>query len=332
MILTENTEQLISRHLNGECTIEEQKELIAWIEESPSNRKCFLELKDTWDSLKNTRESSSEQLALFYKNQFAKARASKAIWIRSLAAVAAVLIIALLVSTLSPSQLNPKRVGNMQVFSVPLGSRSKVVLADGSIVNLNSGSELQFPATFSSENRTINLTGEAFFNVKTDKQHPFTVKTKDFDVKVTGTKFNVCSYNDNSYVTATLAEGVIALKMNSSSEVVKVDPGIKFQLDRRSNAHSLAEADIESEIAWKDDQFIFKNIPFPELAKRLERWYDVKLNYTDKSLQNFNFTGKFKNQETIWQVLDALKLTSPIDYTKKSFREFTITYKPLNMN
>lgn len=332
MILNENTEQLISRHLNGECTIEEQKELIAWIEESPSNRKDFLEIKDTWDSLKNMRESSSEQLALFYKNQFAKARASKVIWIRSLAAVAAVLIIALLVSTLSPSQLNPKRIGNMQVFSVPLGSRSKVVLADGSIVNLNSGSELQFPATFSSENRTVNLTGEAFFNVKADKQHPFTVKTKDFDVKVTGTKFNVCSYSDNSYATATLAEGVIALKMNSNSEVVKVDPGIKFQLDRRSNAHSLADADIESEIAWKDDQFIFKNIPFPELAKRLERWYDVKLNYTDKSLQNFNFTGKFKNQETIWQVLDALKLTSPIDYTKKSFREFTITYKPLNMN
>jgi hypothetical protein len=56
------------------------------------------------------------------------------------------------------------------------------------------------------------------------------------------------------------------------------------------------------------------------------------LNYSDQRLQNYNFTGKFKNQETIWQVLDALKLTSPIDYTKKSFREFTILYKPLNMN
>ncbi len=331
MKVNENTEQLVSRYLNGECTTEEQKELIAWIGKSSSNQKDFLEIKDTWDSLRNTHDGSDEQLVFFYKNRYAKAKTSKNLWISSLTAVAAVLIIGLLVSTLIPSQSNPKQIGKMQVFSVPLGSRSKVVLADGSIVNLNSGSELQFSSTFSSDNRVVNLTGEAFFSVTTDKQHPFVVKTKDFDVRVTGTKFNVCSYNDNSYSTATLAEGIIDLKMNNSLELVKINPGIKFQLNRKSNEHTLFEADIESEIAWKDDQFIFKNIPFPELAKRLERWYDVKLDYTDKRLQNYNFTGKFKNQETIWQVLDALKLTSPIDYTKKTFRGFTITYKPLSM-
>jgi ferric-dicitrate binding protein FerR (iron transport regulator) len=88
----------------------------------------------------------------------------------------------------------------------------------------------------------------------------------------------------------------------------------------------LSEADIESEMAWKDDQFIFKNIPFPELAKRLERWYDVKLNYSDQRLQEYAFTGKFKNQETIWQVLDALTFTIPISYEKTTFREFNIKY------
>lgn len=332
MNISENTENLISRYLSGECTPEEQKELLAWIEESPSNSNEFFSIKDTWDSLSKSRENSAEQLVLFYKNQYSRAKASRMIWIRSLSAVAAVLLVGLLLTVLIPSQPEVKQTGNLQVYSVPLGSRSKVLLADGSVVNLNSGSELQFSSSFSSNNRVVNLTGEAFFNVKTDKEHPFVVKTKDFDVKVTGTKFNVCSYNDNSYATTTLAEGIITLEKNRNSEIVRVSPGIKFQLDRKNNEHTLAEADIESEIAWKDDQFIFKNIPFPELAKRLERWYDVKLNYSDQRLQNCNFTGKFKNQETIWQVLDALKLTSPIDYTKKSFREFTILYKPLNMN
>jgi ferric-dicitrate binding protein FerR (iron transport regulator) len=91
----------------------------------------------------------------------------------------------------------------------------------------------------------------------------------------------------------------------------------------------LGSADVESEIAWKDGEFIFRNIPFPELVKRLERWYDVKLNYTDEGLQKYTYTGRFKNQETIWQVLDALKLTSPIDYRKNTFREFELIYKPL---
>jgi ferric-dicitrate binding protein FerR (iron transport regulator) len=332
MNANENIEGLISRYLNGKCTTDEQKELIAWIKESPSNNKNFFDIKDTWDSLNKPRESAAEQLALFYKNQYSKAKTSRIIWIRSLSAVAAILLIGLLVSVLIPFRSDFKQVGNLQVFSVPLGSRSKVVLADGSIVNLNSGSELQFSSSFSASNRVVSLTGEAFFNVKTDSKHPFVVKTKDFDIRVTGTKFNVCTYSDNHFSTATLAEGIISLKLNNNSEVIKVEPGIKFQLNRKSFGHTLAEADIESEIAWKDDQFIFKNIPFPELAKRLERWYDVKLNYTDQRLQDYNFTGKFKNQETIWQVFDALKLTSPIDYTKKSFREFTITYKPLNMN
>jgi ferric-dicitrate binding protein FerR (iron transport regulator) len=332
MYIKENTEQLISRYLNGECTIEEQKELIAWIEDSPANSKYFLELKDTWDLLRNVRENSAQQLVLFYKNQYSKAKSSRIVWVRSLSAVAAVLLIGLVLTVLIPFQSTVKQTGNLQVFSVPLGSRSKVVLADGSVVNLNSGSELQFSSAFNSGNRIVNLTGEAFFNVKTDKEHPFIVKTRDFDVKVTGTKFNVCSYNDNAFSTATLAEGIINLKTNKNSEDIKIEPGTKFLINRKSNEHLLAEADIESEIAWKDDQFIFKNIPFPELAKRFERWYDVKLSYNDKRLQNYNFTGKFKNQETIWQVLDALKLTSPIDYSKESFREFTIKYKPITMN
>ncbi|MBV5334877.1 MAG: DUF4974 domain-containing protein, partial [Sulfuricurvum sp.] len=219
--------------------------------------------------------------------------------------------------------------GNLQVFSVPLGSRSKVILADGTEVSLNSGSELKYTSGFSSVNRVVSLTGEGFFDVKSDPKHPFTVKTSDFDIKVTGTKFNVCSYPDNKFSAATLAEGKIGLQMSGSSKILEVAPGEKFLIDRETRKFSFSDADVESEIAWKDGEFIFRKIPFPELVHRLERCYDVKLNCSGSELQNYAFTGRFKNQETIWQVLDALKLTSPIDYQKTTFREFTITYKPL---
>lgn len=324
----EYTENLIVRYLNGNCTREEQEELKAWIEESADKKNEFLSVKDIWDSLNTPKDRTAEQLALFYKNQYTKIKNSRIVWIRSFSTIAAILIVGLVFSVLVPTN-STKPSESVQIFSVPLGSRSKVILADGSEVSLNSGSELKYSAGFSSENRVVSLTGEAFFSVKTDKEHPFTVKTSDFDIKVTGTKFNVCSYADNKYSTATLAEGKISLQLKDKSKMLQVVPGEKFQLDRKTLTNSLSNADVESEIAWKDDQFIFKNIPFPELAKRLERWYDIKLNYSDQKLQSYAFTGKFKNQETIWQVLDALKLIFPIDYQKTTFREFKIIYKPM---
>jgi len=324
----EYTENLIVRYLNGTCTKEEQVELKDWIEESTDKKNEFLSIKDIWDSLNSPKERTAEQLALFYKNQYQKSKKSRIVLMRSFSAIAAILIMALIFTVLVPSN-NVKPIENLQVFSVPLGSRSKVILADGTEVSLNSGSELKYSSGFSSANRVVSLSGEGFFSVKSDPEHPFTVKTADFDIKVTGTKFNVCSYPDNKFSATTLAEGKIGLQMNGSSKILEVEPGEKFQIDRETQKFSFSDADIESEIAWKDGEFIFRKIPFPELVHRLERCYDVKLSFSDSELHNYAFTGRFKNQETIWQVLDALKLTSPIDYQKTTFREFTITYKPL---
>jgi len=327
----ENIENLIARYLNGNSSREEQQQIVEWIEEIPDHKNRFLSLKDIWDVSGNNDSHTGEQLVLFYKNRLEKARRSRILWIRSSSAVAAVLFIGLIISNLIPQKviLPPE---NFQVFSVPLGSKSKVLLADGTEVNLNSGSELKFSNNYSESNRVVSLKGEGYFNVKSDVTHPFVVKTSDFEVKVTGTKFNVCSYEDNEYSSATLDEGKISLQMNRSSQVFVIHPGEKFDLNRSSKAYSIAESDVESEIAWINGEFKFNGIPFPDLVQRLERWYDVKLNYSGAELHQYKFTGRFKNQETIWQVLDALKLVSPIDYRKTSFREFVINYKPHKMN
>jgi ferric-dicitrate binding protein FerR (iron transport regulator) len=114
--------------------------------------------------------------------------------------------------------------------------------------------------------------------------------------------------------------------MSKSNQSFNIKPGEKFRLNRLKNSYNQDNADVESELAWKDGEFIFKNIPFPELVKRLERWYDVKLVWSGKNLESYAYTGRFKNQETIWQVLDALKLTSRINYQKITFREFKLIY------
>lgn len=324
----EYIENLIVRNLNGECNSEEQRELKSWIDASSDHKKEFLSLKDIWDSSLIIKDRSGEQLAVFYKNLYIKDQKSKIFWIKSFSAIAAILLLGLIISILIPTYSGHLAETN-QVFSVPLGSRSKVILADGTEINLNSGSELRYSSNYSSSNRVVSLSGEGFFKVKSNSKYPFTVKTADFDILVTGTTFNVCTYNDNNFSTATLAHGKIELQMKGASQILEIKPGEKFQLDRGTRKYSLVNADVESEIAWKDGEFIFRKIPFPDLVQRLERWYDVKLICSSIELQNFAFTGRFKNQETIWQVLDALKLTSPIDYKKTTFREFTIIYKPL---
>jgi len=326
----EYIENLIIRFLNGNCTSEEKLELKDWIGEFPDHKKEFFTLKDIWDSSSSPNDRTVEHLAFFYKNLYYKSKKLRIIWIQSFVAIAAVLLLGIIFTILIPSNTG-NQFENLQVFSVPLGSKSKVVLVDGTEINLNSGSELRYSSAYSSENRVVSLSGEGFFNVKSNPEHPFTVKTTDFDIRVTGTRFNVCSYNDNNYSTATLAQGKVGLQMKGTSQILEIEPGEKFQMNRETRKYSLINADVESEIAWKDGEFIFKKIPFPDLVQRLERWYDVKLNYSDAELQSFVFTGKFKNQETIWQVLDALKLTSPIDYRKTTFREFTLIYKPLKM-
>lgn len=327
----EYIENVIARFLNGKCTEEELRELKTWIDNSPENKKEYLAMKDIWDISRQPKSTTEDQLSTFYKNQYEKTKKSRKLWIRYSSAVAAMLLLGLMISVLIPFQ-EKKLPENLQVFSVPLGSRSKVLLADGTMVSLNSGSELKYSSSFSAGSREVQLTGEGFFEVKSDTEHPFIVKTPDFDVKVTGTRFNVCTYTENNYSSIALADGNIEVLINATSQKFVVKPGEKFELDRNTRKFTMGNADIESEIAWKDGEFIFRKIPFPELIKRLERWYDVKLNYSDESLQKSAYTGRFKNQETIWQVLDALKLTSPIDYRKETFREFTIIYKPLKQN
>ena len=329
MIEETKIQNLIARYLNGECSDAEISELLDWCNLSTQNQIGFIQAKDIWDLANHTANRSDQQLIHFYRKQFEQSERSRVILIYRIIAVAAVFVVGLITTVFYP-KTPVGSVQQMSVFSVPLGSRSKVVLFDGTEVNLNSGSTLTFPDRYDGNARKVTLTGEGFFKVKSDKKHPFIVKTTDFEVEATGTQFNICTYDNDPFSAATLAEGVVSLRMNNSQQAFSIKPGEKFRLNRLKKNYNQAATDVESELAWKDGEFIFKNIPFPELVQRLERWYDVKLLWSGKNLETYAYTGRFKNQETIWQVLDALKLTTRINYQKISFREFKISYKPNN--
>lgn len=327
MSTTEDKERLIARYLNGELSDGDAAALLDWIRSGEEPKKLFFGLKDVWDGSMSTSFNESEQLLRFYRKQAATAkRRTLPAWVSGWA-VAAVLMFGLLIGHLVRFD-NPVPTSQLESFHVPMGSRSQIVLADGTRVNLNSGSQLQLNAGFSAKNRVLTLQGEAYFEVKSDEKHPFTVKTDKFDVLVTGTRFNISSYADDPKVSATLAEGKIQLTAGDH-QPIGLSPGEKVSFDQKSMIPVLEKADVESELAWVRNDFIFKEISFPDLIRRLERWYDVKLVYQGAEFDAMTYTGRFKNQETIWQVLDALKLTTPVDYKKINFREFELSLKPM---
>lgn len=327
MINTFEHEQLIARYLNGELSGEEEMAITQWISEDSENKKLFLDVKDTWDASIKSTSSQTDHLLQFYKRQASKTRKLQMpTWLSGFA-VAAVLVIGLIIGNVMQNDSSLLK-SQMESFSVPMGSRSQLTLADGTIVNLNSDSHLELCKNFSAKNREVSLTGEGYFQVKADKDHPFVVKTEKFDIKVTGTKFNVSSYSSDQKINATLTEGQIRLStINDKTFILK--PGEKISFDQNTMEANLEQADVESEQAWINGEFIFRNIPFSDLIRRLERWYNVKLTYANTDFDLMTYSGKFKNQETIWQVLDALKLTAPIDYKKTNFREFKLISRPM---
>ncbi|MDE6451704.1 MAG: FecR domain-containing protein, partial [Odoribacter sp.] len=159
-------------------------------------------------------------------------------------------------------------------ITVPRGGEYKLALSDGSIVWLNSESELTYPVNFGRDKREITLTGEAFFEVQQDTTRPFIVRTNQFDIRVTGTQFNVRNYAQET-ASATLAEGSIQLERNN--RITPLCPG--QQASWVEGKVQVKEIDIEEAIAWRYGAFCFKQRRLESLLDEIARWYDIEILY-----------------------------------------------------
>jgi ferric-dicitrate binding protein FerR (iron transport regulator) len=232
----------------------------------------------------------------------------------------------------------PPSTGPNTVTTRP-GSRSKVQLPDGSLVWLNADSKLSYTLNATTGYREVALTGEAYFDVAKDKDHPFLIHTSTIDIKVLGTVFNVRSYNNDRNTEADLFQGSIevALHGNPGKKII-LQPsekllvhnnemavtGIKVTPKKDEDADqpimTLGKVRYQQEDSsyletlWIKNQLVFDNLTLEELALRLERWYAVKVTITDEKLKSQRFSGRFE-LENVQQVMEALKLSGDLTYT-----------------
>ncbi|QGY47933.1 DUF4974 domain-containing protein [Maribellus comscasis] len=241
--------------------------------------------------------------------------------------IAAVLITGLLFSTIFFSlQTNPEEVHlseSLQTVTSPYGARTNITLPDGSIVWLNSGTKLSFPSRFD-KTRPVKLVGEAYFEVvKNDR--PFIVSTNYGEVKVKGTSFNVKAFSDDNSFTTTLEEGIVSLKGENSKDEVTLNPG--QQAEQTDKGFLVTDVETKFYTSWKEGKLIFSKEPFPSLVKKLERWYNVKIEYNDSRLNQVWYTGTIE-MESISEVMEMISKASPVSYNfNNKTRVFTIKLK-----
>lgn len=197
-------------------------------------------------------------------------------------------------------------------ISVPKGGIYKVVLSDGTAVWLNSSSTLRYPGRFSGKQRSVELEGEAYFEVSSlqkDGDHiPFFVRTRSQEVEVLGTQFNVSAYRDRQEIITTLVEGSISVGIGpNGSDRLLLEPG--YQSVVIKNDRSVQKVDIAQFIAWKDGLFLFRNTSFEQMMSQISRWYDVDIVYKGE-VPRESFTGKMSRQLSLRTVLELLNVSN----------------------
>lgn len=230
--------------------------------------------------------------------------------------VAAILLLPLIISgglyfsnLRGSSTMIADQQGSSAIYA-PLGSRVSFNLPDGTKGWLNSGSILTYSLPFS-ENRKVILEGEAWFDVFHNEKQPFEISAGESKIKVLGTSFNVSAYLDEKYVEVVLQNGKVEFSDKTQANKVILKPS--EQLVLQEGKLKVNSVDASKYKAWTDGKLIFRGDDMAEVARRIERWYNVKVEIADTDLVQFSFRATFEN-DSLNDVLKQLSMTSPIEY------------------
>ena len=202
------------------------------------------------------------------------------------------------------------------VLEVPRGGEYTVTLSDGTIVYLNSGSELRYPVAFSAERREVSLSGEGYFEVVKDTVRPFFVNADKLKIRVYGTSFNVNTY-DLEKMQTVLVEGKIGIREINTDIEYAVKPGQLALYNQEKGTMEIRDVDVLPYVAWKDQEFMFDNESLEEIMNRLSLWYDVDVFFQAVSLKQLHFTGHLGRYEDISHILDAISGVTQVKFSVK---------------
>jgi transmembrane sensor len=196
---------------------------------------------------------------------------------------------------------------------VPAGARYQLQLSDGSKVWMNARSEIEYPVAFSSRNRLVKLTGEAYFEVAENSSVPFIIEANDYKIVVHGTSLNISAYADDSFIQTTLVTG--SLEVNDrQGAAYKLNPGQMAMINHENQDVSIENVDTKIFTSWRDGILHFNKISLKELAIKLERWYDVEIHFEREHTANLLFSGAMENSRDIRFILKLISKAANVEF------------------
>ena len=314
-----HTEHIIA-YLEGRLSKEEKNAFEQQLQSSPDFKKEVDDIRFIWETtveLKLHKQINTRQNWEKVSRQIAIDKYKKKI-LSFIRTSAAVLLIPVLIATYSLFN-TLKDWNNLPVEQVELttayGLISKITLPDGSEVWLNSGSSISYPKRFTDNKRTIQLTGEAYFKVTSDKSNRFDVLTPNgLKVSAYGTEFNVKAYEDEDKIEATLAKGHIEVTEIGQPVSRTLRPGEQVVYYKNTSRMEVDKVNLAVETSWKDGKMIFRRANMNEIVQRLARHFNVDIKLEGEELYDYNYSATFTT-ETLSEVLLLLEKTAPIKCT-----------------
>lgn len=303
-----------------------------WIDSASENKKNFSKYVKIWEGIdilaerkKYKPENAWEQVNYQIVKQTRIASRFKIIFLYGAAATLLILLGFSFYFNWFAPDTEPLK------LTTELGSRSKVVLPDGTSVMLNAGSELIYQFDRRKRTRNVQFSGEGYFEVEKNKA-PFIVRMQEgLRLTVLGTKFNLSAYPDDAVIKTTLTEGKVELH-DSKTELLVLTPGQTGSFDKNSGKLYYSAEEPRYNLSWMEKKLYMDNMSLKNVARTLERWYDVEITFAGENIgENIHYTGVLQ-EKSIFDVFKALNEISKIDYTING-RNITISQKnklPMN--
>ena len=328
-------DELIANYLTEGLDKNALDELKTWIAASAENQQYFIRQREIWFSAVSREAASVYDKDKAFENFRNRVESQKEIQstsrrgfsLSALWRYAAVVAIIIAVGCISywQGEVNVKDTFADISVEAPLGSKTKLYLPDGTLVWLNAGSRMTYSPGFGVDNRKVEMAGEGYFEVKRNEKIPFFVKTKDLQLQVLGTKFNFRDYPEDHEVVVSLLEGKVGLNnlLREEKEAV-LSPDERAVLNKANGLLTVESVTASNASQWTDGYLFFDEELLPDIAKELERSYNVKIHIANDSLKTFRFYGNFvRREQNIQEVLEALASTEKMQY-KIEERNITI--------
>ncbi len=319
--------RLLKNFSEGRYSLRDFKHVVSWFEDKSLRTDIESAIQTHWEEFEVADDVPKKDLSKVYdrlKNQILLEQTKNITLQRriilSYSKIAAILLLPLFIYTAYSliNKYGSKDIAWAEIYS-PSGARIQFHLPDGTMGWLNSNTKLKYPLNFK-EDRHLELSGEAYFEVAHNKKSPFVVTTSNFDIKVVGTIFSVSAIEDEKTTEVVLQEGKVIVENPGISLNTTMNPDQKLVFDNLTKRYVTSETNAKQMNAWKDGLLVFRNEPLSEVFRRLGRWYNVKITVKDDQMNQFKYRATF-HDEPIEEVIRLISLTAPIDFTVQNRKQ-----------